>query len=117
MTLELAIAEVLEKTASYIEAVESEKLAAVQATRNRLVSAIRDKVSAATGEDIPDDIIGKLAQADPAVLSTIEKLAVSNEPENMGSPSSRPGSADGSRLHINEQVKLAEDRLVKFAIG
>jgi hypothetical protein len=117
MTLELAIADVLEKAASYIEAVETEKQAEVQTIRKKLISSIREKVSATTGEDISEDVVGKLAQADPVVLYTLEKLALSNDSENLGSPSTRPNTANIGSLPISEQVKLAEDRLVKFAIG
>lgn len=117
MTLEQAVANVLEKAASYIEAVETEKQAEVQAIRKKLVSSIREKVSAATGEYISEDVVGRLAQADPLVLSTLEKLALSSDSETLGSPSSRPNTANVGNLPINEQVKLAEDRLVKFAIG
>lgn len=117
MTLELAVADVLEKVANYIEAHESEKRAEVQAVRSKLVSSIREKVSATTGEDLPEDVAGKLAQADPVVLSTLEKLALSSDPETLGSPSSRPSNTNPSSLSVKEQVKLAEERLIKFAIG
>lgn len=117
MSFELAIAEVLEKAANYVEAVELEKEAAVQAERDRLVSAIRTKVSATTGEDISEEVINKLAKTDPAVLSTIEKLAASNDTENLGSPSARRSSSAAADMTVNEQVKVAEERLVKFAIS
>ena len=117
MSLELAIAEVLEKAANYVEAVELEKEAAVQAERDRLVSAIREKMSATTGEDIPEEVASKLAKADPAVLSTIEKLAVSqSDSESLGSPSERRSNSKAN-LTVDEQVKMAEERLINFAIG
>ncbi len=115
MSLELAVAEVLEKVAGYIEATESEKNAAVEAERERLITAIREKVSASTGLDISEDVVSKLSAADPEVLETIEKLAESSDSEILGEPSSRNGA--NVPLSIDEQVKLAEDNLVTFSIG
>jgi hypothetical protein len=115
MTLEFAVADVLEKVAGYVEAQEADKQAAVQAERSRLVAEIREKVSASTGMDISDEIVGKLAEADPKVLETIEKLAASTDSESLGEPSSRSGK--NAPLTADEEVKLAEERLVSFSIG
>lgn len=115
MTLESAVADVLEKMANYVEAQESDKQAAVQAERDRLITAIREKVSETTGLDISDEVVGKLAAADPTVLETIEKLAASSDNETLGEPSSRNGK--NTPLTIDEQVKVAEDNLINFSIS
>ena len=116
MTRESAVADVLEKMAGYVEAQESDKQAAVQAERDRLIIAIREKVSASTGVDISDEIVGKLAEADPTVLETIEKLAASSDTsETLGEPSSRNGKT--VEPTVDDQVKMAEDSLVNFSVG
>jgi hypothetical protein len=116
MSLELTeVAKVLEKVAVYIEATEAEKNAAVVAERDRLVTAIREKVSASTGLDISEDVVNKLSTADPEVLATIEKLAESSDSESLGGPSSRKTS--NAPLTVDEQVKLAEDNLVNFSVS
>jgi hypothetical protein len=116
MSLELAIANVLEKAAHYIDAVEGEKQAAVQVERDKLTAAIREKVSAVTGEEVTEEVARKLAQADPEILSTIEKLATNTDVEKLGEPSTRR-SGSTANLSVAEQVKLAEDRLINFAIS
>ena len=116
MTLESVVADVLEKMANYVEAQESDKQAAVEAERGRLVTAIREKVSASTGLDISDEVVGKLAEADPTVLETIEKLAANSDTsETLGEPSSRNGK--NAPLTVDDQVKVAEDSLVNFSVG
>jgi hypothetical protein len=117
MSLELAIANVLEKAAHYIDAVEVEKKATVQAVRDKLTAAIREKVSAVTGEEVTEDVARKLAQADPEILSTIEKLAANTDVEKLGEPSTRHSSVSNANQSVAEQVKLAEERLINFAIS
>ena len=114
MSVEQSIATVLEKTADLIEAIESEKQAAVSAERTRLIDSIRDKVSETIGEDIPEDVLSKLSQADPEILATVNKLA-ERESLSLGEPSNKKSAA--APLSVDEQVKLAEERLVEFCVG
>lgn len=116
MILETAVADVLEKMANYIEAQESDKQAVVQGERDRLITTIREKVSESTGVDISDEVVSKLAEADPTVLETIEKLAASADiGETLGEPSSRNGK--NASLTVDEAVKLAGDSLVNFSVS
>jgi len=112
--MELELANVFEKMADYIEAVEEEKALVEKQARDARLSSIQEKFSAATGESFDEEVLGKLSSADPTVLETIEKLAHTTE-EGLGGPSSRRSQI--APLTPNEEVKLAGDRLVNFSIG
>lgn len=113
MQIENAIADVLEKAAHYIEAVETEKQAEVRAGRESTISAIREKLSAVTGEVVDDGVVDKLATVDPEILSTIEKLAEgAPSDDSLGGPSSRRSAA--APLSKDESVKVAGDRFIEF---
>jgi hypothetical protein len=111
-TTENQIADILEKMAVYVEAVDAEKRAAVKAERDRVISVVREKLSATSGEVVDEKIINKLADADPEVLAAIEKLAIAKNDE-LGGPSTRP--ANGIPTNKDEAVKVAGDRLIGWA--
>jgi len=83
------VANVLDALASYIDGIEREKQAGVTAEREQLISAIGEKYAAATGEDISDDVLRKLAGSDVALLQTLDKIAETRKEDDtsLGSPS------------------------------
>jgi hypothetical protein len=112
LTTENQIADILEKMAAYVEAVELEKRAAIKTERGHMMSVVREKLSAASGEAIDEKLISKLSDADPEVFAAIEKLASAKNDE-LGGPSSRP--ANGTPTNKDEAVKVAGDRLIGWA--
>ncbi len=66
------VADVFDATATYIDAVEGEKLAAAESIRRARVDKVASAHASAHGEAIPDDIRRKLADADPSVLAYVE---------------------------------------------
>lgn len=112
---ELTIAaEILEKAAAYIEAVETEKQAAVTAERSKAAETLKTRYAEVTGEQLSDEIVSKLASAEPTVLSLIEKLAGNSEDAvSLGGPSE---TKDGAPVYTTkkEAVAAAEDRLAAW---
>jgi len=115
MTLELAVANVLEKLAVYLDAEDAEKRAAHDAEQKKLVSEVRQKISEATGQDIDDEVAAKMAKADPDILKTIGTLAESTDIAELGSPSTRKTAS--APMNKNEAAEVAGDNLITFCVS
>lgn len=111
------VADVLEATATYLDAVESEKTAALQAEREQLIADIGEKYAEVTGEDISDDVLRKLADTDVDLLSTLEKVAVVSRDNvaDLGSPSDLRDST--APMNKKEAAVAADDRFLGFVLG
>lgn len=91
----LKVAEVLEESAKVFDAHEAEKSAAVKNARESAAKAVAAKYTEATGEELPEDVLSKLASSDDDVLSAVQKLVEktgSNTVESMGRSSEQSTS-------------------------
>lgn len=109
------IADVLEKTAQYVDALEGEKQAAVAAERRKMVELLRDKYAEATGEDISDSMVTKLASADGDVVGLIEKLAGTTDITGLGGPSSK--NDETIPLTVKEAADTADQKFLDWIVG
>ncbi len=114
MALEHAVAEVLEKLAVYVDTVQAEKNASAREQRDKIIDAVRHKLSSTTGEDIPADVLSKLGETDTAVLSIFNKLAEENEGSELGEASQRKTAM--APLDKNEAADAAGNTLVDFCV-
>ena len=115
MTLELAVANVLEKLAVYVESVQEEKNASLREQSTKVIEAARQKLSSLTGEDIPEEVLNKLGETDPEVLSVFNKLAAEDESGELGEPSQRKTAS--APLNKDEAADMAGDNLVSFCVS
>ncbi len=69
-------ADVLEKAAAYIDAVESEKIEAVAAERSKIASALKNRYEEATGESLEDSFLSKLAASDTDIIKLLNQWVV-----------------------------------------
>ncbi len=107
-------ADVLEKAAAYIDAVESEKIEAVAAERSKIASALKNRYEEATGESLEDSFLSKLAASDTDIIKFVEKLAGSTQaPESMGGPGESRGEMAEPRTK-KEAAVAAEDRFAAW---
>lgn len=107
------VADVLEKTASYLDSMEGEKVAALH---NAQVAAVKDvaaRYSEVTGEELSDIELSKLA-SDGTTLDTVRKMLdkTSGAVESLGRPGkiateARPETRDHAR-------QAAYDRFASF---
>ncbi len=109
------IADVMEKTAQYIDALVGEKQAAVKNERKKMLSLLRDKYAEATGEDISDDMITKLASADGDVVGMIEKLAETTDNTGLGGPSDKRDST--TPMTVKEAADAADQHFLDWVTG
>lgn len=81
-------ADVFDAVATYVDAVEGEKLAAAESARRARVDKVASAHASAHGEVIPDDIRRKLAETDLSVLAYVENVLQkqSGVVETLGGP-------------------------------
>lgn len=87
------VADVLEKSAAVYDQQEAEKVASAEKAHKAAVQELSEKFAAATGEDLPEEVLSKLASADEGVLDTVQKLLekkASDGPEKLGGSSESP---------------------------
>jgi len=110
------VARVLEAAADYLDGVETVKEAAVQAEREKLITAIGEKFAEATGEDISDDVLRKLANADTELLGAFERFAETSTDKiaELGAPGDMN---DNTMLTQKERDAAAEDRYLDFLLS
>lgn len=89
------VADVLEKTAAFIDGQEADKQAAVKIERANSIKALAQKFAEATGDELPEDVLQKLASSDEDVLSTVSRLVekTGSAVESMGSSSDKTAGA------------------------
>lgn len=109
------VAKVLEKAALYMDAIETEKLAAVKAEREKLLNVMCSKYAEATGEEVSNELKEKLASTDADIISVIEKLAETNFSDDLGGPSERKST--GVPMNIKEASVAADDQFLSWVLS
>jgi hypothetical protein len=83
----LNIAEVLDKTAAYLEELDSATSQQQKVAQHKEANSLASKLKTITGEQISDDMVEKLSSADPAIKSLLAKIAcVDGAPDSLGGP-------------------------------
>lgn len=111
----LKVADVLEESAKVLDAAEAEKTAAVKTARETAAKAVAAKYAEATGEELPEDVLSKLASSDDGVLSAVQKLVEktgSSSVESMGRSSEQP--ATNRPVSKKEAAQAAWDNFGNF---
>lgn len=86
-TIMSQVAEILDKTAEYIERLEGEKISAHLEERKKAASVLAEKLTEAVGEPVDESLAAKLSNLDPEVQKVISKLAGTERVDSMGGPS------------------------------
>ena len=109
------VADVLEKTAQYVDALEGEKQAAVISERKKMVELLRDKYAEATGEEISDAMVDNLSNTDGDVVGLIEKLAETSDNTELGGPSEKKAAT--TPLTVKEAADEADQKFLDWIVG
>jgi len=109
------VANVIEKMAYYLDAVEAEKINAERVDRQKLAALLKEKYEELTGDTIDEDALGKLANADVDILAAFDKLAQTRVSSEMGEPADRRDSSNP--MTVKEAAEAADDRLLDFILG
>lgn len=112
----LKVATVLDEAAKVVDAHEAEKTAAVKKARESALKIIAAKYAEATGEDLPEDIINKLASSDEDIIGTVQKMvektASHNSVESLGRSSEKTSTQQPTTK--KEAADAAWDRFGTF---
>ena len=118
------LANVLEKTADLLDAQEQEKTAAAREERQKVTTALAEKYAAATGEELSENIIEKLAASDVDLVSAFNKLASrvddNTEPEDLGEPGDMPDAEPvfmTKKAAVEARSQAADDRLLSWIMS
>lgn len=110
----LKVADVLDQAAAFVDGQDHEKQAAVKMARDHTIKDLAAQYTAATGDDLPDDVLEKLAASDEDILTTVSKLvAKSGAVESLGTSSDKTGS-DHQPQSKAERVRAAYDNFGNF---
>ena len=108
------VANVLEKTAAYIDAVEAEKQDKIDSNRNKIAAILKDKFEEDTGETLDDDVVRKIASADVDILEAIDRLTQHDDSELGSASSIKSASAPVTK---KEQAEAADDQFANFCLN
>lgn len=111
----LQAAEVIEKAAAYLEALESEK---VQEERNaKLAEAnkLAESITHVVGEELDPQTLEKLSQASPEVTDLIQRLSGGGSVDSLGGPPETVKSASvNGHDRVAQNVAAADARFLSF---
>lgn len=77
-------ADVLEKTAAFIDGIESKRIAEIQADRNKTAQSLADKIAAATGETVTPELTEKLSAMSPDIQDILGRLTDGGSVDSLG---------------------------------
>jgi hypothetical protein len=113
-----AVADILEKSAEYIDALEAHNASLVRSAGSvsaqdaeKRAASVKTKLTQFVGNGLNDDQLDKLAMSDdPAVTALINKLASLDEAAEMG-------SAVKTQEKVASAGSAADDRFLNFVLG
>jgi hypothetical protein len=110
------IASVLEAAANYVEAIEREKAASVEAARAAVVNKLAAAHANAHGDELPDDVRAKLAGVDPAVLSYVESVLqkAAATADTLGTP---VNTDDNQPTTVKEAADAADEKFANWLLS
>jgi hypothetical protein len=100
------VAEVLEAAASYIEATETKQADAVKTARHAEVSKLASRIRDAVGEELPAEVLSKLAETNPEITALLSRLAGEGQVDSLGGPETTKTASSSSSLPEGEAALL-----------
>jgi hypothetical protein len=107
-------AEVLEKAAAYIDAIETAKSDAEKTAKVKLASEIKDRISAIAGQEVSAEVAEKLAESKD-VLDLFTKIAGGSAPaEKLGEAGDIHDSTTLTPRSAKEAADIAEQNFTNW---
>ena len=105
------VADVLQKTAAYIDEIDARKTAEERTVRTKSATDLAEKLSSLLGETINVD---KLANLDPEVTGLLRKVAGTEGVDSLGGP--RMDEGIDKKAAMND-MPTADARLIEFCLS
>ena len=111
------VADVLDAAADHFDALENEKVSAVQAERQAQIDKLASTYAEATGEEMPESIRQKLASSDKDIVSLLNSMVEkqAGKVESLGGPSDKDD--DVAPSSVKEAAEQADDRFLKWIVS
>ncbi|SRR5579885_2465841 len=108
------VADVLDATADYLDALEREKTSSARATRQAQIDTLANKYAESTGEEMPESIRKKLAESDQDVVGLVQGMIEKQAGvvEQLGGPSSRSDAPEART--VKEAAEEADKRFLEW---
>lgn len=107
------VANVLEKAAAYVDAIEADKQDRIDSSRSHIATLLQEKYEDATGDTLDADVIDKIASADVDILAAIERLTQRDDSELGSASNTKSASAPVTK---KEQSEAADDKFAEFCL-
>ncbi len=82
----LAVAEVFEETAAYLEEKDAQKLHEVRQAKQAQAQNLAEKISHAVGEDVDESMVEKLSELSPEMSQLVQRLSGGDAVDSLGGP-------------------------------
>ncbi len=119
-------ANVLEMLATELDKDETAREKIAQDDRTKLVQELGDKYTTTTGEDLPEEVLAKIASSDASMVDAFTSLMdrrpefAEGSPDDMGDEVGGPDNAAvvgrTKAAQLKEAVDVAGDSLVNFCL-
>lgn len=110
----LDVAEVLEKTAAYIEAQEAEQLCKQRKDKDAKARVLSEKISSVVGEPLDEDTVEKLSELSPEMSNILQQLTGGDTVDSLGGPSATVKTAGVRNNVSSDTVAIANTRFIDW---
>lgn len=112
------LADVLEKTAAYLDEIEESREREIRESREKLAGILTEKYQEVTGDTIDPEVLNKIADSDLDVLGMLDKLtegAGQLKQAELGSPSDRNDYS--APMTKKEAAAAADEQFLSWIMG
>lgn len=110
----LEVAEVFEKTAAYIEALEGKQLQVERDAKMAEATKLAAQISTLVGEDISPETLEKLSELSPEVSNLMAQLSGGGTVDSLGGPELSKTASIHNNNPVAQNVVNAEARFISF---
>ena len=110
----LDVADVLEKTATYVDALESRRLDVIAQEKSANAQQLAEKISQTVGEPLNSETVEKLAELSPEMSALVQRLSGGNSVDSLGGPPNVKLASAGGQHSVTAGVAAANTRFVNW---
>lgn len=107
------VATVLEKVAEHLDQEQYRQQEVVQTQRQQMAQSLNEKYAAITGEELPTEVVERIASSDANILRAFEKLT--EKTAAVATPSDEPPETMGESANIDTRSSQSPRERVKQA--
>jgi len=110
----LDVANVLEKTAVYLDALETQRLEKIAQEKSANAQQLAEKISQTVGETLNTETVEKLAELSPEMSALVQRLSGGNAVDSLGGPPNVKLASVGGQHPVIARVEAANTRFINW---